>query len=379
MAIYTPVLSYTFRDTLGNADPNKVIKGAYLDGEFTAIHTASLDAASLSGANTFAGSNAFTSTNSFSQGVIITQPTSGNALTVTGVAGADAVLIYGAATGLSYGLQVQAGLTSADYAVYIGNQTNSHTYLLIRGDGSGNLGYGGPLQWSVNGNVTIPAPASGVPLVVDGASGTQVQEWTSTGAANALGVGWAVGVLGAYWNLFTEGTDPILIGTQGNAPLSLATDDATRFVLSSNGSSIQGYGPTAAALVDMTPDKSSWTTTLSGPYTVNPTGTVKWERQGTQVTLWVDANVTGTATGASTITASGLPAAVTPSSVRYVPCTSMESNSVSGITGQVGVNPGGTLTIYTNQVSGSTVVSTGTFAGSGLAGLQQGWSITYSL
>src|SRR5438128_1672900 len=95
MAIYNQVLLYTFRDSLASGDPQKVIFGAYLDGEFGAIHTASLDAVSLSGNNTIAGNNSFTGTNTFSGAgitttfsgkIVVGAPSSGAAITANGAA-----------------------------------------------------------------------------------------------------------------------------------------------------------------------------------------------------------------------------------------------------------------------------------------------------
>ena len=155
-------------------------------------------------------------------------------------------------------------------------------------------------------------------------------------------------------------------------------------LLGTTAPTIQGYGPVAAALVDMTPDKGSWTTTLSGPYTANPTGTLNWERQGTQVTIWANAAITGTATGAAGITASALPAAITPSSNRIVACGALEDNSVlGGILGQVTITSGGTIAITLMKTQAGAnpveVVGGGTFTGAGTAGILAGWSITYSL
>lgn len=72
---------------------------------------------------------------------------------------------------------------------------------------------------------------------------------------------------------------------------------------------LQGYGPTAAALVDMTPDTGTFTVTYTG-FTANPTGTAVWNRIGNLVMLFLPA-LTGTSNAVG-FTATGIPNAINP-------------------------------------------------------------------
>jgi len=75
--------------------------------------------------------------------VTINTPAGTVALTVNGAAGQRALAINGsAASGLSYGLLISAGTTSADQALYIRNQSGSLNYLLVYGDGGVAVGNG---------------------------------------------------------------------------------------------------------------------------------------------------------------------------------------------------------------------------------------------
>lgn len=88
---------------------------------------------------------------------------------------------------------------------------------------------------TLNGAVSIPAPASGTPLIVNGLSGAPVTGLTSTGAAASLNAGWAVGIATGAWNLYSQSTDPLIFGTGGTGALTLVTDGIGREVINSAG------------------------------------------------------------------------------------------------------------------------------------------------
>lgn len=189
-------------------------------------------------------------------------------------------------------------------------------------------------------------------------------------AGNALFVTSAAGAAaGVFVAGGTSGSDAALIAKNSSL--------ANLFVVTGAGA-IQGLGPVGAALVDMTPDKSSWVTTLSGPYSSNPTGTLKWERQGTQVTIWADSAITGTATSSAVITASALPASISPSTTRLVTCFGLTNNGSSAGVGTVSIG-GSSLVIGFLTASGSYVTGANASLNSGGVGISAGWSITYSL
>lgn len=179
---------------------------------------------------------------------------------------------------------------------------------------------------------------------------------------------------------------PSLISFYNGNWLLLVPVGTVRFgVAGANG--VFGWGTLAAAYVDMSPDKGSWTTTFSGPWSAgsNPTGTLKFEKQGTQVTVWADASISQTSTGGGAITASGLPASITPSSPRNV-ISAQVINGSAGITNNLGsitVNTNSTISItpvFTANANNPTGVNcAGVFATTNAAGIGAGWSITYSV
>lgn len=237
-------------------------------------------------------------------------------------------ILTGLGSGFSSGLYIQAGTTSGDTAFVVLNAAGGAIYCQIFGDGHGNLG----------------------------PSATQGLQWTSTGAvtANALS--------GVPFQAKANGT--IIFK-------AAATTSPT----------VQGYGPTAAALVDMTPDNGSWTTTLSGGFSSNPTGTVKWRRNGNMATVYVEAAILGTSNAATDISMSGLPAAITPAAARIVVGGPIENGTVAGYVGGVTINTGGTISLTMGQVSGATfsISVAGNWQASGQKGLAAGWSVTYPL
>jgi len=154
--------------------------------------------------------NTWTGTNTFDNNVTIGAPASGNALSVTAAANNNAIVAAGSSTsGQSYGLRVIAGTTSADQAIYVTNQANTHSYFVLSGDGSGSLGYGGPIQWSASGNVAMPAPASGITLAVTTVSGGQgIRIFSGGGSPTAFFIDSAFCATGSSTPLFTASNYP---------------------------------------------------------------------------------------------------------------------------------------------------------------------------
>jgi hypothetical protein len=99
------------------------------------------------------------------------------------------------------------------------------------------------------------------------------------------------------------------------------------FVVTGNvtGITVEGYGPTAGGLVDMTPDSGSFTFTATGMSTT-PTGTGFWVRLGNMVLLLLPA-ITGTS-NANTFTYTGLPAEI--QAARTITCPLVEDYVENG-------------------------------------------------
>lgn len=115
-------------------------------------------------------------------------PTAGTAFVMNGVANSNTVEIRGASTSAqSFGLVITAGTTAADYALIVDNQNASVQFMKIFGDGHGTLGPTSALgfAWSVAGNVTLGAPASGSTLFVNMLTGSTAGVNVDVSAAGA--------------------------------------------------------------------------------------------------------------------------------------------------------------------------------------------------
>jgi hypothetical protein len=74
-------------------------------------------------------------------GLSVAAPSSGNALNLTGTTNVMTLLITGSSSsGLSQGLQINAGTTSADRALLVQNQNGATAFLSIFGDGGMTIG-----------------------------------------------------------------------------------------------------------------------------------------------------------------------------------------------------------------------------------------------
>lgn len=212
---------------------------------------------------------------------------------------------------------------------------------------------------------TFPGVTASSANLVAGSNNAQVYLINASAAANNRF--WAVSnTIGGTFAIFAAND----ADTVGNAALQITRSGATP-------TGISGWGPVAAAQVDMTPDKGSWTTTASGPF--SGSGTLKWERQGTQVTVWADANITGTSGTAASLTFSALPASITPSSQRAVSCSFAVVAATNLVKGTVTVNTNNTLVVSLDGFTTPFVTTGNTFPSSGTVGIFAGWSINYSL
>jgi hypothetical protein len=102
-------------------------------------------------------------------GVTFAQPVafaagSGVSAAFQGVANANTVTMTGSSTsGQSFGLSINAGTTSADYALLVRSQSGGATFLELFGDGHGSLGPSAllGLSWAATGAYTLTAPTPG--------------------------------------------------------------------------------------------------------------------------------------------------------------------------------------------------------------------------
>ena len=233
-----------------------------------------------------------------------------NAVGFALVGGTNTVATYlmtlatGQGAGFSNGLLVQGGTNSADYALNVSNAAATSNYFLVRGDGVVGLGVAGA-------SLVSQAASSGYPGLQVGTGGLLIQD-----GSGLLLMG----------NCYFNGSNYVAMNTGGSS-LAYAASAVTIYIAPSvtagstpaltpcfevNGvtaPTITGYGPTAGALVDMTPDKGTFTITYTG-MTGSVTGTAVWVRIGSLVMLYLPAE-SGTS-NAATFTATGLPAAIQP-------------------------------------------------------------------
>lgn len=148
-------------------------------------------------------------------------------------------------------------------------------------------------------------------------------------------------------------------------------------LLTTTANAILGLGPVAAAAVDMTPDASTFTGTVTG-MTGATTGTFTWYRIGKLATLQITADILGIS-NAATMTMTGLPADLKPAHAISVPCWNLcdASTSSPGLFGAVTISASGLFTFA--LATGATPVLRGPFTTSGTKGLFSGWSVTYPL
>jgi hypothetical protein len=105
--------------------------------------------------------------------------------------------------------------------------------------------------------------------------------------------------------------------------------------------------------------------------TATVTGTVSYSRQGSIVSLFLAAPISGTSNSTQMVM-TGLPAALQPTNEKAVTC-SIRDNSVPNIPAMASILGG---SISFSMLSAGVYSITG-FTASGTKGLDQNWSITY--
>lgn len=286
----------------------------------------------------------------------------------------DSTSVNGSFIGLSNSGTEYAGIGSAK-ALITGGSLNDIVLAASAGFGNAIIATNAAARISVNqtGNVTINAPSSGVALTVSAVSGAFALQATGSGTASAgvfNGGGNANGNIessdAGRVNLWTFGRDN---ASTGNFVIALnGTQD---FAITTAGA-IQGRGPVAAALVDMTPDKGSFTATLNGNVATNPTATVNWVRMGNIVMMDCPAGLLATSNGTASPFISGVPASLVSLRNSVYPCTLVEDNSVFQLGGGVICNVSGQITFVKGP-------SGGPFTNVGSKGINAGASWCYPL
>lgn len=242
--------------------------------------------------------------------------------------------------------------------------------------------------------VTVNAPTSGNVFSATGSRNGAITSFFINGNAGTSAISIAdvsgnggdlvVGMQGSAFNsgvgtggFFTgsPAAQAAVIGTSTGsvAPLTFGTQGVARMLMTATGSQISGYGPTAAGLVDMTPDSGTFTGVLTG-LTASVNASVSWVRQGSIVVM----TISGTGTSNSTsLTMTGLPSNLQPATLRQlIPCNVEDAGA--NTSGLADVPAGsGTITFYRITVATGAWNATG-YTATGTKGLNL-TSFTYTL
>jgi hypothetical protein len=185
-----------------------------------------------------------------SSNVTIGPPASGVALTVTGLTANNTANFLSVASNSIVSIQSTA---ASSVGVGVEAKNSVQTWQFGLGVGIGDSSWylydvtrvAQPLKVTTSGNVTIAAPSSGTALAVAGLNTARTLSNTCTTAVSSFDAGFGVGLAGGYWNLFTNGADPLAIGTGGASQFALYTNGSPRIYITSGGN--VGIGATAPA------------------------------------------------------------------------------------------------------------------------------------
>lgn len=277
----------------------------------------------------------------------------GVGLTVTGISNSYTETIQsGATSSQGFGLRVQAGTNSSDVSVLVNNAANNASYFEV--GGAGGVIVGNPANaTSSAGNLSMGGISSPLLRIQDSGVKGVILDLQATNTGININSNFVTGPVQNI-NLQSNGTTVFSVGTT-SAP------------------TLQGYGPTAAGLVDMTPDKGTFTATITG-CTTAPTGTATWSKNGNQVTIFLPGITCTSNTTALTYT--GLPAALEPVTTQNINLSTLVNNT-GIVSGWAQMANGSTSITFSVAAVGGFVAANWTNSGSkGLAG---GATISYTL
>ena len=247
--------------------------------------------------------------------------------------------------------------TATEYGLL---QATANNFILTGLGASTNLifatNHGTALTIAPTGSISVAAPSSGVALDVTGSGASDVLFLHSGAFAHGFTID-GTSATGVYQTFSKSSSEFGYLGSGSALGSGANTDLALRsqndLNLLSGGANIRmriasagtitGLGPTAAALVDMTPDASSYTGTLTG-CTTAPTVTIQWYKIGKQVTIYVPTS--SCTSNAVTFTVTGAPAAIAPATTGcngLISVGKMEDSTALITDGQACMNGSGTI------------------------------------
>jgi hypothetical protein len=247
------------------------------------------------------------------------------------------------------------------------------------------IGFGAPV--TLPGPVTISAPTSATPALTVNANGSNPAIQLSSGYLYVAGTGIQQIVLDSvgvdYGVIANPSSQVWALGY--NASLTNSVAGFTPVLEWTPTPQILGRGPTAGAMVDMTPDTGSFTATGVGFSGTAPTATINWVRMGNIVIMYLGQGNALTGTSNTTgLSFTGVPAELQPSnsgvSENILPSFAIEDNSVTGQLGCAEILSGSS-TITFLKASGAFPITFGAanFTASGTKGLTSGWTFIYAL
>jgi hypothetical protein len=303
-------------------------------------------------------------------GVTINAPTvSANSLTVLGPAGSYTAMFQASSSaGNSYGPIIEAGTNASDDTLLVYNQAVSTLFFQIRGDGLININ-------TVQLTISNVSGGTNIPLVINAPVGNWGEEIIGSSTTGS-----------SYGLLIEAGTNAsdfaLYVGSQGNTH--------QLFQVRGDGS-INCYNPTGGFL-------GAGTINVFGGYYINgvnqlyqntfiatfacgganPTGTAHYSVAGDSVTITWPAVLGAGSAGSTTLSISGIPAAIQPVRSQFVPLG-------SSVVENGGVIPsgGGCFDMLFNASSGTVNIyqagSASAFAGATNRGFANAVSTTYQL
>lgn len=388
---YTQVTFFAPKDALLSGNPAKLIKGADFDPELAAISTAI--ASKFDGTNFLAHAPTALSGLAAVTGTATTWMASDSAPAINQAIAPTWTGIHTFSTSGSGGVYLQDLTAPANNRNTLLNPSDTGGFGIFAANDAQNAFKGvfsatyaaGAVSAISLGNATdkpaitlfgptnIPAPTAGPALTVIGIQGTFAQssiEVLANGVSSAF-MAFKDGQAGARRYAIGSG-----LGAPGQ--FAIYDDGASLYKFAVTGGAsgaLQGFGPVAAALVDMTPDTGTFTGTFTGMTTV-VTGTCTWTRSGKLVTLYIPAG--SGVSNASTYTMTGVPAAIQPATLTQtigLPPGIVFDNSTFVLSASKAA------TVQVNAVSGtlSFFISSGSWTSSGTKGLNTPITISYLL
>lgn len=211
---------------------------------------------------------------------------------------------------------------------------------------------------------SLPAPTAGTTLTLTGLANANTMVVQGSGTSSQ-----------SFGMRVVAGTN----SSDSSVVVRDSTDAFTTFQVRGD-AAIFGRGATAAAVVDMSPDKGTFTATYTG-FTASScspvaacTGTASWAKMGQVVVLTLPQNL-GTS-NATTFTTTGLPAAIQPSATTQTVAVVVENNTAEARALAQFASASGTIT-YSVWAAGGFNASNWTASGN--KGIATPLTITYAL